>query len=69
MLRVPATTVRPQTEWVETVELGWNELAEPSSLVQAVTRPLPEPTTATPYGTGAAAQEVLKVLREHAAQS
>ena len=68
MLRVPATTVRPQTEWVETVELGWNQLAEPASLVQAATRPLPEPTTATPYGTGTAAHEAVKVLVEGAAQ-
>lgn len=64
LMRIPATTVRPQTEWVETVELGWNQLTEPEGLLNAATRPAPEPTTASPYGTGVAAQEAVKALLE-----
>lgn len=64
LLRVPCTTVRPETEWVETVECGWNVLVEPGDeLVTAAMRPTPEPTDITPYGDGSAAKNVVSVLR------
>ena len=63
LLRVPCTTIRPETEWVETVELGWNVLvADPKDLPEALARTRPSVKRGSPYGDGHAADHVIDAL-------
>ncbi len=65
-LKVPCITLRDETEWIETVELGWNILtgADRDRIIETV-RTFKAPSEHPPlYGDGKAAAHCLKALLE-----
>jgi UDP-N-acetylglucosamine 2-epimerase (non-hydrolysing) len=62
---IPATTLRSETEWVETLHGDWNVLvADPANLAEAVARPRPVADRGHPFGEGHAAGLVLDALSD-----
>ncbi len=62
-LAVPCVTIRPETEWVETLDGGWNVLAnEPDAIVAAARRAKPAAASKPVFGDGNAADQIAGIL-------
>ena len=66
LLHVPEVTVRPNTEWTETIELGWNVLSEPEDILEKLDyilgRERKNPDGV--YGDGRASERILEILKK-----
>jgi UDP-N-acetylglucosamine 2-epimerase len=61
---VPCITLRDETEWVETVQAGWNVLtgSDPQRILSAVRRSAPTSAHRLFYGDGSAAKRIASLL-------
>jgi len=65
---VPCITLRDETEWVETVDMGWNQLvgATQNKIVEAFQQvKKPSDDTIHPYGDGTASLRILNILKQY----
>jgi len=64
---VPCITLRDETEWMETVEDGWNVLvgADKEEILQAIKGFAPRGTKQKSFGEGHAAERIVEILSAH----
>lgn len=64
LLATPCTTLRPETEWVETLDSGWNQLCfeRLADLSEVALRPIPTSDRPPIFGRGDAAERVAVAL-------
>ena len=64
LLGTPCVTLRDTTEWVETVEAGWNVLVDldADAALRALERPAPAGERPDLYGGGHAGERIRDVL-------
>jgi UDP-N-acetylglucosamine 2-epimerase len=62
--RVPCVTLREETEWVETVETGWNTLVgcDPERIVRTALETRPGIESVWPYGDGQATEKIVSAI-------
>lgn len=67
ILKVPCITLRDNTEWVETVEDGWNVLvgADREAIIKMVNDFGPKGEQRDVFGDGKASERIVKVIEEH----
>jgi UDP-GlcNAc3NAcA epimerase len=61
---IPCVTIRDETEWIETLEDGWNALVgtDTEDIVDAIERFNPAGTKSKSFGDGHAAERIARVL-------